>query len=354
MARPKSIDLSSISIERLIIHDIPKRLKRDETIKPLYSEQESVTSDGMRLFFKGKIIEALNNKKAFKICIDPENPSIVPSWVKAIISDDDDVFIDHSKRMADKLLEAQDGVNAAGILLVIICKIAQEKACVIMKLERDRGVQLKLNEETKSFDLQDVENLMLTQKTRIFKVALLLDRNILKTNYDGMLTDYQIDMKAKKEIRTYFMSEFLGYKPFADPKFTTQQFYNLTRTFIDSLDDEIQKAEYTQDLNSYVQRNNNTISPREFAEDYLKTTEHQNNYKAYIKEKDFSYSSAFLKDPSLIETRIKRFTLKFANGISIMGDKGSFDNNVKLEKIETGEHKGEHKAEIISQIKKIL
>ena len=354
MVRPRRIELSSIQIERLIIHDIPKRLKHDENIKPLYSERESITPDGMRLFFKDKIIEALNNKKAFKICIDTDNTSMVPLWVNDIMTKEENLFIDLSKKIADKLLESQDGVNTAGILLVILCKIVQEKACVIMKLERDKGVQLKLNEETKSFDLQDVENLMLTQKTKIFKVALLLNRDILKINYDGMLTDYQIDMKAKKEIRTFFMSEFLGYKPFADPKFTTQKFYNLTRTFIDSLNDEIQKAEYIQDLNSYIQKNGATISAREFAEDYLKTTEHQNNYKTYIKEKNFSYTSAFLKDSTLIDNKIKKIQLKFANGISIVGDKGTFDNNVKLERIESGEHKGEHKAEVISQIKKVL
>lgn len=346
----KIIDLSSIIIEKLIVHDIPKHKKSEIIITPSYSEQESSTTDGMRVFFKGKITAALLGKKSFKICIDPKKDSPVPLYIKNILKKDKDSFVSDSKKIADRLLASQDGVNAAGILLVISGKISDKNTCIILKLERDNGIQLELNTETNSFDLIDIKNLMLTQKTKIFKVALFIQRDDFDIKYDGFLTDYQIDMKAKKEIQTFFMDNFLGCVPFQDPKFSTQKFYNYTRTYIDTLDDEIVKAKYTQDLNSYIQKNQGTVNPREFAEDYFETPEDKDNYKKYLVEKGFSFDNAYLKDTALIINKIRKITITFENDISIIGNKGTIDDKVQLIKLDNGQHK----AEIISKIKNVI
>lgn len=346
----KSIELSLLVIERIIVHDIPKHKKNDTSVTPSYSEQECEASDAMRRIFKDKIIAALDGEISFKICFDENKDSPVPLYVKEIMQSQNDVFISHTKKIADRLLSSQDGVNAAGILLIIDGKINEDKVCIIMKLERDKGVQLKLNPVTKSFDLHDVDDLMLTQKTKLYKVALFVQREDFKTKFDGILTDYQINMKAKKEICTYFMDNFLGCKPYQDPKFSTQKFYNLTKTYIDTIEDEITRTKYIQDLNSYIQKNQNTISPKQFAEDYFGESEHKDTYKNYLREKDIAYDSAIVKDTTLIENKIKRITISFENDISIVGNKGVIDKKVSFERLENGQHK----AEIVSKIKSIV
>lgn len=77
--------------------------------------------------------------------------------------------------------------------------------CVILKLERDNGAQLVLNEDTKTFNVEEVHDLMLTKKTKIFKVAIFINRISAGTDYDGRLMDYQISPKNKKEINTFFL-----------------------------------------------------------------------------------------------------------------------------------------------------
>jgi hypothetical protein len=69
----KRIDLSTIIIEHIIVHDIPKHKKNVLTVEPTYSQQESKISDGLRLFFKDKVVQALGSDKAFKICFDDNN-----------------------------------------------------------------------------------------------------------------------------------------------------------------------------------------------------------------------------------------------------------------------------------------
>lgn len=332
------IDPSSIIIERIIVHDIPKHKKGDLSEEPNYSQQESKLSDGLRKFFKDKVVQSLSSDKALKVCYDNNNTSPI-SWLSnEVLKADGSNIILHSRTIGKHLFEIQVGSNAAGILVMIYGKVNSLGACIILKLERDQGAQLTLDPKTNSYNIDEVRDLMLTQKTKIFKVALLFDRVHLKTKYDGVVTDHQIDLKVKKEVLTWFIKDFLGCRPFEDPKITTQNFYNYTIAYIQTLEEPLDKAKYIQDLNSYIQKNSATLSPKEYADDYLNTTEHRNNYRNYLETKKFKFSS-FPKDTTQIDRQVKKFVMLFENDIAIIGNKGTFDNKVKLEKLESGLHR---------------
>jgi hypothetical protein len=216
-----------------------------------------------------------------------------------------------------------------------------------MKVERDSGAQLVLDEKTKTFNAEEVHDLMLTKKTKIFKVALFVQRNEFSIDYDGFLMDYQINIKDRNGTNTFFL-DFMGCYPYDDPKIATKKFYMYTKEFIDTIADDLIRAKYTQDLNSYLQRNQNTINPREFANDYMKETEHKNQYKDYLESKGMEFNP-YTKDNSLINSHIQRILLEFENGISILGVKGS------LEKVNLSRDKTTNvcTATISSKIKKI-
>lgn len=344
----QKIDTGSLIIERIIVHDIPKHTKGDYSKEPRYSEKESTLSDGLRLFFKDKVVDSLNSNRSLKICFDDEETSPI-SWVAdEILKSDGSDIVNQSKLIAKHLFEIQVGSNAAGILVIIFGKVNQKNTCIILKLERDKGAQLTLDPKTRSYNIQEVQDLMLTQKTKIFKVALFILPDDFEVTFDGVIMDYQIDIRAKKEIRTWFINKFLGCRAFEDPKITTHHFYNYTRQFIFTLEDELIKAKYIQDLNSYIQKNNQTMSAEEFAKDHIITTQHKTDYKSYLVSKKFTFNS-FIKDTVQIERLIKNFAITFENGISIIGSNGTFDENVTLETLTNGQHR----AEITSKINSI-
>jgi 37-kD nucleoid-associated bacterial protein len=344
----KKIDLSSIVIKKVIVHDIPQHKKKELTINPGYSEQESKLSDGLRLFFKDKVVQALSSDRSFKICFDSNNPSPVSEIAADMLATNCKDIVKSSKGIAKQLFDIQVGINAPGILVVIYGEVSDFNTCIILKLERDQGAQLTLDPKTQSYNIEEVKDLMLTQKTKIFKVALLISRNDFSTKFDGMVMDYQIDIKAKKEVVTFFIDKFLGCRAFQDPKITTQKFYNLTRAYIDTVDDVLDQAKYIQDLNSYMQKNTNTLNPKDFADDYLKTSAHKNQYKDYLEKNKFKFST-FIKDTNLIDAKLEKFAVQFDNGITIVGNKGTFKEKVKLTELTNGQHK----AEITSKIKKL-
>lgn len=343
------IDTTTIQIERIIVHDIPKHKKGEKGIEPNYSEQESKLTDGLRKFFKDKVVQSLSSDKSFKICFDEENDSPI-SWISnEILKSDGGNIVLESKAITKHLFDIQVGYNAAGILVVIFGKVDSANTCIILKLEKDKGAQLTLDPKTHSYNIAEVEDLMLTQKTKIFKVAMFILRDDFKAKFDGLIMDYQIDIKEKKEVTTWFIDKFLGCRAFEDPKITTQHFYNHTRAYINTIQDDIDRAKYIQDLNSYVQKNSLTLNPKEFADDYLKTTAHRNDYKNFLQTKKFKFTS-FPKDLTQIDRQVRKITVTFDNDISIVGNKGTFDKKVKLEKLGNGQTR----AEITSKIRSIV
>lgn len=338
------IDTSTIAIEKVIVHSIPKHKKGDFTILPEYSEQESEVPDGLRLFFKSKVVQSLNSNKELRVCYSTEDVSPISTYINQIIDTNGENLVEQSKLMTEYLFKIQEGQMASGILVVIYGKINDKGTCIIIKLEKDEGAQLQLDPITKSFNIKEVKDLMLTNKTKIYKVGLFINRDEFKIKYDGSTADLQIDPRTKKVVTTWFIEKFLGCIPLENPKTTTKNFYDYTTTFIQTIENPVTRVKYTQDLNSYLQKNSQNISADEFANDYMETSD-KDRFKNYLGEKKFRMSE-FPKDISYINSKIKTITMLFTNDIAIIGKKGTFDKNVKLENL----NDGTTKAEVISKV----
>ena len=176
---------------------------------------------------------------------------------------------------------------------------------------------------------------------------MFINKEDFNTDFDGSTADLQIDPKSKKVVTTWFIEKFLGCIPVENPKTTTKKFYDYTTTYIQAIVDPVKKAKYTQDLNSYLQKNSQRISAQEFADEYMETYD-KDNYGNYLKEKKFRMSE-FPKDNDYIAGKIKTITMLFSNNIAIVGKKGTFEENVKLE----SQDDGTTKAEIVSKVKSI-
>ena len=105
----QKIDTTTILIERIIVHDIPKHKKGEKGIEPSYSEQESKLTDGLRKFFKDKVVQSLSSDKSFKICFDVDNTSPI-SWIaNEVLSSDGSNIVVQSKAITKHLFDIQVG-----------------------------------------------------------------------------------------------------------------------------------------------------------------------------------------------------------------------------------------------------
>lgn len=344
----KELDFTRLSIKEMIVHDIPKHKLNEYSVEPMYSDKTSTITDGLRVFFKQKVVDSLKSDRAIKVVYNDESISPVQLFATTLFDSATPDFIQASKDITKHLYTIQSGNNSGGIIVFMNCTLESKKILLILKLEKDNGVQLEINNTTHSIDIKEIHDLMLTNRTKVFKIAALYDFEKFEIDYCGKVMDYQIDIKIKDTPTTFFIDSFLGCRPYKDPKTTTQEFYLYTKSYIKTIDDEIKRSKYLQDLNSYLQTNKQRISGREFADTYLTTAEHKDNYKEYLKGKNFKFDG-FIKDTSMISNRIEKISMEFENGITILGKKGTFKDKVKL----TKEQNGKTKAEIISKIKKV-
>src|SRR5688572_2887568 len=332
-------NLRLLAIEKIIIHDVPKHKKNDFSQELFLSERESKISTDLKLFFKNKIINALESERAFRICYDDSTVSPAPTYLAKIISTPTD-FINHTQEITKHIYKIQTGINPAGIMVFFLASLEKKNVIGLMKLERDTGAQRLPNLKTHSIDAEQVKNLMLTEKTKLYKAAFFLTKNSFKVEYDGVVMDYQLNPSSSKIFADFFVVDFLGCNVYENPRVATKNFFDITKKFILQLDDPIKKTKYTQDLFSYLQKNSTIINPREFADDYLKTAKERDDYKFLFKSNNIPFSQ-LKKDTYYVESKMKKISIEFENGINIIALNGEVKDNVRLEKLDNGMHKAE-------------
>jgi hypothetical protein len=203
-------DLARLVVKRVIIHEIPKHLKHDGGSGPVYSEIESELDTELAEYFHHKMVESLGSKKSYDIVVDVSAPSPVPKLLDTYLGSSGTDFVEMSKQMAGHLHNIQDGTNPGGLLAVIDCEIGNDRALGIIKLEKEEGVRLeqRRHKGQLTFDLRVLRSLVLTERTRVYKVALFVIPTEV-TEYDAAASDNQSGYGSYNEVASFFLNKFL-------------------------------------------------------------------------------------------------------------------------------------------------
>lgn len=334
-------------ISKIIVHDVPRHNKVDTSPKIDYSDRESKLTPELKAFFKDKLTEIIS-KRSFKVIFNLDSSSVVPFIIKELIeANPRKDIVQPSKDLSKYLYDIQTGNNPAGIVVVIEGVIKNKNVFSIMKLERDEGVQLKKNERSHFIDIVAVKNLMLTKKTKLYKASFFFNRTDFDTDFDGFVTDNQIQPTSPQGIASFFIHDYLGCSFYGDTRVNTKKFFELTRDFIITIEDPIKKTKYFEHLISYSSMPKNFIDTNEFIREYIEENDQQ-NYIDYLNRNNFSQET-FAKDIELIENHLQRIMIDFENDVQIISKKGDLGDKVKL----SDEGNGITKAEVISKIKRV-
>jgi hypothetical protein len=339
-------DISLLIIDKIIVHDVPKHKKSDISKTVDYSEKESKLTQELKIFFKDKLTETIS-KKGFKVYFDPDTTSPIPSLVSLLNSSPRKNIVKASKEIAKHLLDMQSGSNPAGIVVVIEGTIKSKNITAILKLERDEGARLHKNTSKHIIDIETVKDLMLTKKTRLYKVGIFHMRDNFGIDYDGFVSDNQLEIDSPSIVAKFFLEKYLGCKIYGDTRTETKSFFEITKKFILTLEDPIKKAKYYEHLISYSNKPDNVINPKDFCVNYLEADDRQ-SYEDHLRQNHFS-TDQFIKDTELINSHLKKMMIDFENDISILSRNGELGDKVKL----TNAQDGDVIAEIKSKIKNI-
>lgn len=233
--------------------------------------------------------------------------------------------------MAQHLHAIQTGVNPGGLLAAIECRVGGRVALAILKLEREEGVRIaqsKVNGK-RTFDLGLIKDLILTEKTKLFKIALF----VLDTHrrLEGTACDQQRGFLPRVEIASFFLNSFLGCQLRMDPSVSTKHFFQSGEQFFnEAVSDPIDRRTYHTHLLSELTSNRTSIDPTDFANTYLKT-EHRQPFLEQLAQGDIPVQ-LFPKDNTLIADRLKTTVMEFQSGIQLAGPQEAIKDKVSLTK----------------------
>lgn len=241
-------------------------------------------------------------------------------------------FVDSSRGVAEHLYTTQTGQNSTGLLTFIRGKVDDHRCFGILKLQKEEGARFQLQEIEghRTFTLERMKQLMLTDSTRVFKASLFRLAQPDSETVVGLVSDEQRSYFARREIADFFLGRFLGCRPTDDPDTTTKDVFYATEDFINTgVSDPGKMANYQLALLSEMNSQRGQFDPVRFASDHF-DVEHRQGYLRHLREQSLP-DHTFDKDTTRIEGRIQQMRLDFEEGVKITGGRDAWEETVKVD-----------------------
>lgn len=318
-------DLDSFEVTSAVVHYVPT--DRDDPESDLLLTDGVIDlSGGLDSYFRDKIVERLKGK-GLEVLNDPDGNPCVPDAVD-VVDADTEGLIEASHRIAVHLDSIQSAVNSSGLLAVVHGQLHDRSCLAILKLERERGVRFAIStvDGRHTVDLELLRNLTLTDKTKVYKTALLAASSTGQV--EGLVADDQRGTGGGRQIAGFFLSEFLGCKPRVPAAQTTFAFVKAANeSFNNDVPSPERQGRYQVALLAEMQSTTADIRPSTFATQHLDPLDRQPLLNR-VREAGVDPSAFFAKDTSLVKA--SRFKMTFTSGMVLVGSRESLDENVQL------------------------
>ena len=336
-----AINFTFLSVARLIIHEVPRRISQDDPSTPTLSEVESDLTSPIKGMLRDRLMSAADTSpKGFDIEKNPTSSSPVPPLIQSYLARPNaSLFVEMSQKMANHLFQCQPSVSPAGLLAVMECSFDGHSALAILKIEKEEGARLFKSQGGKvTFNLEHFQDLVLTPKTKVFKLAVVA-RDV--DTFYGRACDNQRGYTNYKAVADFFLDRFLGCRLAELPPVSTKKFYENTALFLHERygsDPERYSQIYTHLISSLTSQKK-TLSVKKFAEDYIPTGD-RDSYIEFHQERGTGLGS-FDVDLKFIESRLKKTHYAFASGTSLTVPNENVIERIKMKKQKNGEVKVE-------------
>jgi hypothetical protein len=173
----------------------------------------------------------LASKQAYAMRFSTAPITEVPKEIRVFSSavQPSEEFVQMSRRLATHLFAQHTGATSPGLLCVTSVTSATKSGIAVLKLERQEGAEIKFSGAggKKVFDIDALENLILTENTRLFKSAMFLRNGPGDDDFDLGACDSARD---RKRLRV-FGSANLGCELAEEPRVITRLWYNASVDF---------------------------------------------------------------------------------------------------------------------------
>lgn len=321
------MDWDSFHVLSVVVHYLPS--EKDDPGADLQLTDEEIPLDGqLKSYFENKVSSRLA-KNGLEVVADEGGDATVRESVAAVLNDPTQLT-DASKDVAKHLFEIQNKTNSSGLLAVVHGATEQGTCVAMVKLERERGIHFSIKEvDGKNIvDLELLRDLTLTDKTKVYKTALLTCPLNKPSALTGFVADDQRTSRVGARVASFFLGDFLGCKPKVPAAKMTFDFVAAANKAInEDIPSPEKRGRYQIALLAMMQDNSTDIRPKAFASKHI-DAEDRPKFLERVSNTGLDPNVTFTKDTSLI--RVSQFRMTFESGMVLVGDKDALTNNVKL------------------------
>ena len=331
-------------LEKIISHRIYPKNANKERVAPKISTQLISLTIPARRTLESRLAKALGNKShGIEMSISNTGENSFFQTAAAMQLKDDVGFIEDSALFAQALTDAQLNTNApGGILLVLKGRVGNKSKPFLCVIKAEPQDGFRTNEEENFIGIEFLEELLLTDSARLFKIGFLVAETVRPVeeiqpgNYRAFLYDHLMTQTETRSAASYFYQVFLGMSIASSSRKLTQNFFEWTRNFIDNsdLNDEA-KLDLHEALRVTLRSSEATISVNDFAQNHLPAEKRQ-IYTEFMQEKNFP-QNAVSKDTEYIKSRLrKKRAYGFNNGVIILTPPERTEEYMEIESSQDG------------------
>lgn len=313
-----SANLAQLKIRRIIFHDVPNRPKKVVEAPVLADLETKIDAKRSEMLLR-RMVQVLASKSAYPVEFDPTSGSRVPDEVRKFTATlaSSPEFVAMSQRLANFLFEQHTGATSGGLLSVIQVELNGQQGLAVLKLEREQGAELVKKEENgkRSFDMSVLDNLILTDGTRLFKTGLFVRTGPDDNDFKASACDTQWTVATSGDVARFWL-RFLGCRFTEEPRVSTEKWFDATLRFAnEEIADPVLKNDLYEHLFSELKSSRKMISPKKFKEDCI-PDDYQAKYETFLKDRSVGLQ-AFPKDTVDIHNRLRRRLYHTAKGVSV-------------------------------------
>lgn len=328
-------DPALLELNRLIVHEVPNRPVGGGGGQPVLSDEDRPFDEDVRDYFRDRITESLRSA-AVDVLFDSSTTSPVPGLVQETL-EHPRKLVSLSQQIASHLYVSQTGVNSGGLLTVIVGNLGDAAAATVMKLEKEEGMRVVQRRAGghRTFDMQFLHDLMLTKRTKVFKVGLFVQESPGIGGIFGAVSDNQLGLTTDRDVARFFIHKFLGCQFAEEPEIVTKRVYEAAQAFInqDVLDPE-DKGRYEIALISELQSNVKAFDIQGFADHNLKA-QHRKKFLDRVAQEHVA-GHRIVKDLGMIRAVLRRIQVQFESGVAVVAKPDAFQEQVHMKSLPDG------------------
>jgi 37-kD nucleoid-associated bacterial protein len=324
--------LQQLRVDSAIVHRVPRRLTMadravDPDSEPLPELTDAVVDLDAVLaaFLQRRLVRTMEQAFAVRFQAEPESrmPSLVCDTLASRRS-----LVRRSREMAEELHSAQQAINPEGLLVVIAGMVSDRPYVAVLKLEHESGVRSEIVDDhgKRRFRITVERELVMTDKTRIFKAGLFFDpgsRPLAPGDVEAWVSDDQAS-KAGTPVARFFRETYLGCDFVRAPSLDTQDYYNAGVAWINGLDDPEKQTRYHTALISDLSSNVGTVTPRTFADEHLEVDDRQRFLDQL--PTTGAPTTRFTKDTERISNQLRRTSMTTDHGVLVTAPPAAVDD----------------------------